>query len=192
MATQYDKAVFDQYGNTKTRLKQGLINLGHAAAQASGNAEEARNRYLALLRQDPSGVLSRYVEGALPEFNRALHGIRENAIARGLSTGGLGTSYEGDLASAFQRNIAGQAANLYGTQLSGLANLYGTDTSNAAGLQNSYLNFLAGQNAQDFQREQSKTGFGDVLGGLVGLGAGAFLGPFAGGLGAGLAKKVLG
>lgn len=57
----------------------------------------------------------------MPQFNQSLQGLRENAIRRGISTGDLGTSYEGDLASAFQQNlldsISGGAMDLYNTRL---------------------------------------------------------------------------
>lgn len=58
---------------------------------------------------------------SLPGFQNAIQGVRANAIQRGISTGDLGTSYEGDLASAFQRNllneVGGRAYDLYQTRL---------------------------------------------------------------------------
>ena len=53
-----------------------------------------------------ASLIQSEVAGAMPQFNRALSGVRQNAIQRGLSTGDLGTSYEGDLSSAFQNHIA--------------------------------------------------------------------------------------
>lgn len=98
----------------------------------------------------------------MPQFNKALGGVRENAIHRGLSTGDLGTSYEGDLASSFQKHIsdsvAGQAYNLF------------------QGNRNTYLDLLTGgmdreDDAQNSQRNRKA--------GLVGAGiqaAGSFFG----------------
>jgi len=83
-------------------------------------------RYDDLLRQlrDPSfGQQSvadstrAAVQGALPDFLSNLGGLKEQNIRRGISTGDLGTSFENDLTSAFQRNIAnsvaGQSANMF-------------------------------------------------------------------------------
>ena len=57
------------------------------------------------------------VQNALPSYLQNLQSTKEDAIRRGISTGDLGTSFEGDLTSAFQRNIAnsvaGQAANMF-------------------------------------------------------------------------------
>lgn len=57
------------------------------------------------------------VQSALPDFLTNLGGLKEQNIRRGISTGDLGTSFENDLTSAFQRNIAnsvaGQSMNLF-------------------------------------------------------------------------------
>lgn len=57
------------------------------------------------------------IANALPSFLSNLQGTKEDNIRRGISTGDLGSSFEGDLTSAFQRNIAnsvaGQSANLF-------------------------------------------------------------------------------
>lgn len=108
--------------------------------------------------------LNRYIQGAvsagMPEFNRNLQGVRENAIARGIGGGGLGTSYEGDLASAFHRNIsnsaAGQAMNLYNTRAGGYQDLYGTDVELAEGSRNRYLDILGGQADRDQAAQNAK------------------------------------
>jgi hypothetical protein len=42
----------------------------------------------------------------MPQFREQLQLTREDGIRRGISTGDLGTSYEGDLASAFSQNLA--------------------------------------------------------------------------------------
>lgn len=74
---------------------------------AEGTLDAAMQRY-----QDPNAgmdqlrtAVSSLYSSALPQFNAQLQGVRENAIRRGISTGDLGTRYEGDLASAFQQNL---------------------------------------------------------------------------------------
>lgn len=47
-----------------------------------------------------------YMSRAMPQFRQQMQLTREDGIARGISTGDLGTSYEGDLASAFQQNTS--------------------------------------------------------------------------------------
>src|SRR5689334_11160761 len=60
-------------------------------------------------------AVSAFASSATPQFERDLQDVRENAIQRGVSNGGLGTSYEGDVFSAFQKNIA-NAAGQYAYQ----------------------------------------------------------------------------
>lgn len=114
-------------------------------------------------------------QSAMPSFYQALQGIRESAVRRGISTGDLGTSNEGDLASAFQRNIAGataqQATSLYESG------------------RNNYLDLLTGQ--RDYETDQANArrrrrgGVGNAIGGAIG-GIGGFLigGPAGAALGA--------
>jgi hypothetical protein len=59
--------------------------------------EAAQNYLLKTLRS--------YESQGMPQFQSGLQDIRENAVRRGITGGDLGTSYEGDLASAFQRNL---------------------------------------------------------------------------------------
>lgn len=58
-----------------------------------------------------------YMSRAMPQFRKDLQLTREDNQRRGISTGDLGTSYEGDLASAFQQNVSdtlgGMAMNAY-------------------------------------------------------------------------------
>ena len=112
-----------------------------------------------------STMIQDQVASAMPQFNRALSGVRQNAIQRGLSTGDLGTSYEGDLASTFQRNIAhaisGQSYDLFQSN------------------RNNYLDLLSGgldrEQDRNNQNANRKGGFfnsllggaGMVLGGLL-------------------------
>ncbi len=99
------------------------------------------------------------VQNAMPSFYASLQGIRESAVRRGISTGDLGTSNEGDLASAFQRNIssavAQQATGIYGQQ------------------RNQYLDLLSGQRDTDIAQQNAQRrrkaglwgGIGSVVGG---------------------------
>lgn len=141
-------------GTIGNQLTTALGATAQGANQGAANAGQSRNGLLDMLNQDPSKTLSSYVASAMPEFNKALQGVRENAIQRGISTGDLGTSYEGDLASAFQRNIAGEAANLYGQRMSGYENLYGQDNAANNASQNQYLDLLTGQ--RDFEEQQKE------------------------------------
>src|SRR2546421_375344 len=67
--------------------------------------------------------VSSAVSSAMPGCRKGMQAVQETEIARGVGGGGLGTSYEGDLESASQRNIANaagsQALGLYGQRLGG-------------------------------------------------------------------------
>lgn len=93
----------------------------HAPVQAG---QMFKNPMLAQL-DDPNygqAQLTQYatsaVNQALPSYLQNMQGTKEDNIRRGISTGDLGTSFENDLTSAFQKNIAnsvaGQATNLFG------------------------------------------------------------------------------
>lgn len=60
---------------------------------------------------------------AMPGFMQQMQGQKEDSIRRGISTGDLGTSFEGDLTSAFQRNIANSVAGQAGTMFNNRNNL---------------------------------------------------------------------
>src|SRR5574340_306038 len=170
---------FQVGGDVGSQLTHALAGTASAANLNSTNPGQSRNSLLGMLNQDPSQMLSGYVASAMPEFNKALQGIRENAVQRGISTGDLGTSYEGDLASAFQRNIAGEAANLYGQRLGGFENLYGQDIGANNAAENQYLSLLTGQrDYQEQQREANQANQASMFGSLAQLGgmaAGFFL-----------------
>lgn len=95
----------------------GLANSLTSGDDAPTDASK-RNSALIAQNGDPNAgqdAITKYtqaaISSAMPGFNAQLQGVRENAIARGASTGDLGTSYEGDLASAFQRNISNSVAS---------------------------------------------------------------------------------
>lgn len=89
-----------------------------------------------------------FMQNAMPAFRNQMQLTREDAIRRGVSTGDLGTSYEGDLSSAFQRNIAnamsGQALGAFEGSQNRLMDLLGGKMSQAQSDINSNRNFWAG------------------------------------------------
>jgi len=159
---------------------------------------ESRSRYLDILG-GVEGELNRYIQSAvsagMPELNRNLQGARENANSRGVGLGELGTSYEGDVYSAFQKNIANsagaQAMNLYGARTAGYGNLYESDTNVAEGSRNRYLDVLAGQRDADIAKANAKKKRGSFLGSLLG-GVGGFLigGPAGASAGASIGSRI--
>lgn len=124
------------------------------------------------------------IQNALPDLRNGLQMTRENAIRRGVSTGDYGTSAEGDLTSAWQRNLsnalAGQAENAYENN------------------QSRFLALLTGgmdrQTAAENARKKAKAGLwggiGTVAGGIIGSafpGVGTGVGATIGGsIGSGL------
>ncbi len=93
---------------------------------------------------------------AMPKFQGALQDIRENAIRRGITGGDLGTSYEGDLASAFDQNIKDVGGR------------YAYDAFQ--GSRNRYLDLITGQLDRETARKNAqKSMWGDIIG--AGLGA---------------------
>lgn len=53
-----------------------------------------------------------FLNQQMPTFLKSLQMTREDGIRRGISTGDLGTSNEGDLVSAFQRNLSDSLGSL--------------------------------------------------------------------------------
>lgn len=89
-----------------------------------------------------------FVQSRMPELEATLQGTRENAIRRGISTGDLGTSYEGDVLTTFQRNIAqtlaGMANQNYNTSRERYLGLLGGKMDAAQSDINSNRNMWAG------------------------------------------------
>lgn len=169
------------YGGGNVREQAGALTSGANAAQQQQNQAGARNQFESLLGQDPSKVLSSYVAGAMPQFMQQLQGIRANDVQRGISTGDLGTAYEGSLASAFQRNIASQAAGLYGTQLGAAGQLYGQDSANALNSSNQYLGAVGDLQNQWLQqlmqkRAQNNATLGATIGAVGNIAGAAAMG----------------
>jgi hypothetical protein len=164
------------YGSLTNRWRNGVIDAGSQAGQGEQNATGSRNGFLDILNQDPSQTLQAYVNGAMGDFNKSLQSQRESSVQRGIGTGDLGTAYEGSLDSAFQKNIASQAAGLYGTRLNAAQGLYAQDSSNSQNNQNRYLDALTAQSDQSQAKKNAHNSFLSGILGTVGQVAGAFAG----------------
>jgi hypothetical protein len=98
-----------------------------------------------------------FLQNAMPQFRNQLQLTREDAVRRGVGTGDLGTSNEGDLTSAFQRNIANSLASL-----------------SASGYENSrnrIMELLSGKAGMDMNDYNQNA---NMWGSLAGAGIGAF------------------
>jgi hypothetical protein len=132
-------------------------NPTHPGGKYSGQYDATMKQY-----EDPNAgsaqlgeAIRSQISAAMPQFEKRLGGVRENAIARGISTGDLGTSYEGDLASSFQRHIsdsvAGQQFNLFQNN------------------RNSFLDLLTGgMDREDDAQNESRNRKAGLMGGLIG------------------------
>lgn len=112
-------------------------------------------------------TLRAYESEGMPKFQGALQDIRENAIRRGITGGDLGTSYEGDLASAFQQNIMDVGGR------------YAYDAFQSS--RNRYLDLLTGGADRETGRGNAKR---DMWGNIIGAGlqaAGTYFGSRGGG-----------
>jgi hypothetical protein len=169
-------------------IANGLTSGGGDEGGGSGGAlGDEYARALAAARsgtgaQDALNTSTRAaVDAAMPSFRSQLQGVRENAIARGASTGDLGTSYEGDLASAFDAHtknaVASQAAGMYNEG------------------QSRYLDLLTGgmdrQTQDENYKRQRKSGLWGSLGSALGAGVGGYFGGLPGAqAGAGIGGTV--
>lgn len=146
----------------------GNYNLGSAAQAYGGYAGTDRQAI-----SNPQGTLNTMTQAAIssgmPQLDQQLQRQQESNVQRGVSTGDLGTSFEGDITSAFQKNIANataaQAGNLFNTE----AGLYNSDSNN-------YLALLSGNADRAQSAKNAKTGFWNSLIGGVGSVAGAAAG----------------
>lgn len=155
------------HGHRKGPTAQQQAYTG-AQTQEGLNAGADRNDYLDLIKNGQQAFETSAraaMEAAMPAFSHQLQDIREGASRRGISTGDLGTSYEGDLASAFQKNMAnsisGQAMNLYGTQLGAEGSLYGMEHNN-------YLDMLSGGlDREQAERNRKSAARSSIWGGVL-------------------------
>jgi hypothetical protein len=170
------------------KYQQQLDVEGGIDTQARANQAESRNRFTDILGEGQGALeqsVSSAMSAAMPEFRKAMEGVQESEVARGVGIGGggpgnkvggnLGTSYEGDLMSAFNRNIANaagqQALGLYGTRAGAASSLYGLDTESAMFGRNRYMSMLGGAAANARRRSAGLFGTLGAVGGMV-LGGG--------------------
>jgi len=140
------------------RQSQGVLG----QMQQAGQDELSGTGWQTAFNQTAGAQLA----GALPGLRSQLQLTREDAIRRGVSGGDLGTSAEGDIMSAFTRNMgnafAGQAANMYNQS------------------RNRYLGLLGGQLQYDASQENANRNFySGLIGGGISLGS-SLLGARAG------------
>lgn len=161
------------------------------AGQEGERADTAYNQYEDILGggQDALNTsIESAMSAAMPEFRKAMQGVQETEISRGVGLGGLGTSYEGDLESAFHKNIANaagsQALNLYNTRL-------GSSQEGYESGENRYLSVLSGNRDYETDLENAnrkrKSGLFGALGGLAG---GAIGGPFGAAIGSQVGQGI--
>lgn len=140
------------------------------AAKDPTSPENLHGRYAAALDDAGKGTgwedafkrtAGAVMTNALPGLRNDLQMTRENAIRRGVSTGDYGTSAEGDVTSAWQRNIANALAG---------QSMVGYEDS-----QNRYLDLLTGQMDRNTGEENAKKKNKSGLLGGIGAAAGFFL-----------------
>lgn len=154
----------------------GTIDQAMADEQSGAGWEDAFNK-----------TAGAQLAGALPGLRSSLQMTREQDIRRGISTGDAGTSAEGDLVSAWGRNIgnsfAGQALNAFQNSRSNYLDLL----TGKMDRQQADLNAARKRRASTFGAIGA--GVGALAGGLSGGGMkGAAAGAQAGGsIGSGLA-----
>lgn len=162
--------------------------LKQRADQSEAQSQESRNRFTDILSGGQSALetsVQAAMSSAMPEFRKAMQGVQETEIARGVGLGGLGTSYEGDLESAFHRNVSNaagqQAAQLHATDTSAASALYSEDNAKAAGGESQYLDLLTGNRdyaqAQANAAKKRKAGLFGAIGSIGGAAIGTFLLP---------------
>ena len=125
-------------GDPNQRYNQAIVDEGNG-----GGWEDA-------LTRTAGSLYSRQ----LPQLRNDLQLTREDGIRRGISTGDLGTSNEGDLVSSWGQNFA--------DTLGGMA-MTGHENS-----RNRYLDLLVGRMDRD---SQSRDWWKPALGGALGAGA---------------------
>lgn len=179
------------FGGGKAKPTASAKQLTREASTEGGRAGRAYQQYQDQFsggQDELEESIRSSVSAAMPEFRQGMQGVQESEIRRGVGVGGLGTSYEGDLESAFQRNIANaagaQALNLYNTKLGTAAQMYESG-------ENRYLGLLSGnrdyETALQNQNRKRKSG---LMGGLGALAGGIIGGPFGAELGAGIGSGL--
>jgi len=175
-------------GGTPHTSVDGTIN--QATTASGANAQTDRNNYLNILQNGQNSLntsVASATSAAMPALNQTLQSTREQAVKRGISTGDLGTSNEGDILSAFQRNISNsageQAMGLFNTEAGSAGNLYQSDNNN-------YLNLLRGN--QDYQtgQQNAKRAKNSALFGGLGSAVGSIWGPTGSAIGGSIGSAI--
>jgi len=166
----------DNTGNLPTtgRMASATLQAGQQATQDRGQFESLLSGGQSALNNYAQAAMS----SAMPNLDAQLQQVEESAQRRGVSNGGLATSYQGDVFGAFQKNlanaVAGQSMNLYGTQLGATQGQLNTDTSNfGSGL-------TAAQNLVEARNARRRAAQGSLYGGLLNAVGSAVPGPIGG------------
>lgn len=174
-------------GNEGTRMVAALPAEQARGAGFDANAAADRTSFLDLISGGQNALETSTraaVQSAMPSFQGSLQKLRESNQRRGLEGGETPTSYEGDLFSAFQNNIANsvgsQAMSLYGTQLGARQGLLGLDTAGGENSRNRYLDLLSGQldrktakqNASKAAVSNNIAGIGQMLAAIAAMSSG--------------------
>lgn len=100
-------------------------------------------------------------DAALPQLRNSLQMTREDGIRRGISTGDLGTSNEGDVTAAWGKQLA---TTLAGTAMQGYQDQ-----------RNRYLDLLTGQiDRTNSQKNAQSNFYSNIIGGGVSAAASAY------------------
>jgi hypothetical protein len=181
----------------RNQLQNSLSKVQGAAAAQPLSPQNLAGQYGQALttakdggfKEDPNGWQQAFnqtagatINNALPQLRNDLQMTRENAIRRGISTGDLGTSFEGDVTSAWGRNLsnalAGQALGAY----TGYENRAQSGYENS---QNRYLDLLTGamdrNTAEENANKKKKSGLYGTLGTIGGYLIGGPTGGIIGG-----------
>lgn len=163
-------------GGDKPKPNGAADAYGNATTTTGANATADRNQFLDTLNGGQDALdksTAAAVSSGMPVFNQNLQNIRESAERRGVSNGEIETNSEGDLASAFQRNIANatasQATTLQGQKVNALGQLNSQDSNN-------YLDLLSGNLDRQQQEKNRKQSFWNGIVGAAGSAAGAYFG----------------
>lgn len=151
--------------------------------QRDSTMRQTRNSLVSMLAggdDQTAALMKTNLEAAMPAFESSLQRTRAGANRRGISTGDLGTSYEGDITSAFDRNQRGAAAKLafdtYDRRLRGTQSLYGMDADFAEGSRNRYLDLVSGNRDNRNAEDNAETASGNAAAGTAAGLAGRYYG----------------
>ncbi|HYL22506.1 MAG TPA: hypothetical protein VEU74_12145 [Gemmatimonadales bacterium] len=188
--------LFDLFGGGAPQPTPSARALKQRTGTEQQRADTGYGQYQDLMSEGQPALetsISSAMSAAMPEFQKAMQGVQESEVQRGVglgasgsSGGSLGTSYEGDLESAFQRNIANaagsQALGLYSTKLGTAAQGYQLDENRLVGMMSGNRDYeTALQNAA---KKRSSGLFGALGAGIGGIAGGSFGADIGGDIGA--------